>query len=35
MWARVEGQGIVNFDILPQSLTMILLIMFDFQQFLT
>ena len=35
MGAGVEGQGIVNFDIPPQSFTLTLLITFDFQHFLT
>ena len=33
--ARVERSGTVNFDIPPRSFTMILLITFDFQRFLT
>ena len=35
METGVEGPGSVNFDISPRSLTMILLINFDFQRFLT
>ena len=35
MGARVEGSEIVNFDILPRRFTKILLITFDFQDFLT
>ena len=33
--ARVKGLGTVNFDITPRSFTVILLITFDFQRFLT
>ena len=35
MRAGVEGQGTVNFDIPPRSFIVILLIIFDFQHFLT
>ena len=35
MRAEVEGLGTVNFDIPPQSFTVILIITFDFQHFLT
>ena len=35
MRVGVEEPGTVNFDIPPQSLTVILLITFDFQHFLT
>ena len=35
MKVGVEKPGTVNFDIPPRSLTMILLITFDLQQFLT
>ena len=34
MGAGVEGRGIMNFDISPQSVTVILLITFNFQHFL-
>ena len=34
MGAGVEGRGTMNFDIPPQSFTVILLITFDFQHFL-
>ena len=35
MKAGVEGLGTVNFDIPPRGFTVILLITFDFQHFLT
>ena len=35
MEAGVEGPGTVNFDLPPRSLTVILLITFNFQHFLT
>ena len=35
MGIGVEGPGIVNFDITPQSFTVTTLITFDFQHFLT
>ena len=35
MRVEVEGPGTVNFDIPPQSFTVIVLITFDLQHFLT
>ena len=35
MGAGVEGPGTLNFDITPQSFTVMLLITFDFRHFLT
>ena len=35
MGAGIEGPGTVDFDILPRSLTVILLFTFGFQRFLT